>query len=148
MVYYFDTSVLVKRYDSSEVNSAAVMAFFATQPVNVSTCILTSLEIASAFRIKERFAVFTPSDVVAALLAYDNHVATDYLLIAPQPSTYVEARRLVLTHKLRSYDAMHIATALLAIRSTNAKPSNLEFHTADKDQATAAKAEGLIVVLY
>lgn len=53
----------------------------------------------------------------------------------------------VLAHKLRAYDAVHVATALTIVSAAQIPPLQLEFWTSDQDQAAAATAEGLAVTL-
>lgn len=65
----------------------------------------------------------------------------------PQPSTFATAQRLVLTYKLRAYDAVHVATALTVTSAAQIPTVQLEFWTADQDQGSAASAEGFTVTL-
>jgi predicted nucleic acid-binding protein len=143
---YFDTSALVKRYDPAEAGAARVMARLNAAPVVLSSP-LTAVEVVSAFRIKERQGVFSADEVELALAAFEAHAAVGYRWVAPQPATYLEARRLLLSYTLRAYDVMHLATALSIVRAAGLQPGQLEFWTADQDQAAAARAEGLEVVL-
>ncbi|MBF6595076.1 MAG: type II toxin-antitoxin system VapC family toxin [Thermaceae bacterium] len=146
MPYYFDTSALVKRYDPQENGAVQVIGFFSS-PVAVFTSVITPLEVVSALRIKERNSIFTANSVQALVRALDLHLLTDYELLIPQPQTYLEARRLLLTYKLRAYDALHVATALTITSAARIPPSQLEFWTSDQDQAAAATAEGFTVTL-
>lgn len=144
MVLYFDTSALIKRYDPNETGSSTVITLLST-PQTVFTSSLTAVEVVSTFRIKERNGVFTSAEVKLAVAAFEAHAAAEYKLVAPQPGSYLEAKRLLLAHKLRAYDAMHIATALTIVQAAGIKPGQLEFWTGDKDQAAAAKAEEFAV---
>ena len=142
---YFDTSALVKRYDPREAGAGRVIAFFATQP-RILTSAFTINEVISAFRIKERGGQFTAADVSALTTTLDFHTNTDYDLVLPQADTLLMVRRLLLTHKIRHYDAMHIATALTIARATSTHPAQIEFWTSDHDQTAAARAEGFTVI--
>lgn len=144
MSLYFDTSALIKRYDPNEAGSASVIALLSI-PQTVFTSSLTAAEVVSTFRIKERNGVFTSADVKLAVAAFEAHAAAEYKFVDPQPGGYLEAKRLLLAHKLRAYDAMHIATAFIIVKAAGIKPGQLEFWTGDKDQAAAAKAEGFAV---
>lgn len=146
MSLYFDTSALIKRYDPNEAGAAQVITLLSS-PQIVFTSTLTTVEVASTFRIKERSQVFTAAEVRLALAAFEADAAVKYRLVAPQPPTYLEAKRLLLTHMLRAYDAMHLATALTIVQAAGIKPGQLKFWTSDRDQATAAAAEGLAVTL-
>ena len=146
MVYYFDTSALVKRYAPNEANSQLVSAFF-TNTHRIYTSALTQTEMISAFCIKERNKQFSKLELQTAIQDYKAHSPANYILIQPSNLTHNIAENLILTHPLRAYDALHVATAIEIIQQANIKPQDLEFHTADKDQAAAAKAEGLTVIL-
>ncbi|WP_018467044.1 type II toxin-antitoxin system VapC family toxin [Calidithermus timidus] len=146
MACYVDTSALVKRYDPNEKGAAKVIALLSS-PATVLTSTLTPIEVVSAFRIKERNGVFTAGEVQLALMAFEGHVSLEYKLVAPQPGTYLEAKRLLLSYALRAYDAMHLATALTIVQAAGIQPGQLEFWTADQAQAAAAAAEGFGVVL-
>ncbi len=146
MLRYFDTSALVKRYDPREVGAITVLNMFLDiKSLPIFTSSLTSLEIASAFRTKQRQAVMTQADVKAGIAVFDAHCSNDYILVQPKSSTYLEARHMILIHKLRAYDALHIATAISIVQIANLALSDLEFVTSDQDQAAAATAEGLSV---
>jgi len=146
MNLYFDTSALIKRYDPNEAGAAQVITLLSSPPI-VLTSTLTAVEVVSAFRIKERNQVLTAAEVRLALAAFEAHAAVEYGLVAPQPYTYLEAKRLLQTYKLRAYDAMHLATALTIVQAAGIKPGQLQFWTSDRDQAAAAKAEGLAVTV-
>jgi len=146
MVCYLDTSALVKRYDPNEKGAAKVIALL-SNPATVLTSTLTPIEVISAFRMKERSGAFTAEEVRLAVRAFEAHASVEYKLIAPQPATYLEAKRLLLSHTLRAYDALHLATALTVVRAAGIQPGQLEFWSADRAQAAAAVAEGLEVRL-
>ena len=141
---YLDTSALVKRYDPEEPGAEGVRALF-TRVRAVLTSSLAVVEAVSAFRIKERQGTFTPEEVRLAVEALEAHAALQYRLVPPRLPVLREAKRLLLRHKLRAYDALHLATALVVARVEGMEPRELPFFTADEDQARAAEAEGLTV---
>lgn len=145
MITYFDSSALVKRYDPNEINAAQILTFFQTQKI-VYTSDFTSVEVLSAFRTKERTGEFSKAILNAAISDFKAHSPTDYKLVQTTSNTIMEAERLVLNYKLRAYDAMQVATALTIARAVNIPPIQLEFYTADKDQAVAALTEGFTVI--
>jgi predicted nucleic acid-binding protein len=151
MIHYFDTSALVKRYALGELNAQLVLAFFANA-VPVYTSALTQVEMISAFCIKERTNQFSKLELQTAIQDYEAHSPTNYILLQPLATTYSLAKSIVLLYQLRAYDALHIAAAIELFREVkNEQPDitikDIEFYTADQDQATAAKAEGLTVIL-
>jgi predicted nucleic acid-binding protein len=141
---FLDTSALVKRYDPHEPGGSEVRALLeGAKAVLVSS--LAIVEAVSAFRIKERQGVFTPEEVHLAVEALEAHAALQYRSVPPRPPVLREAKRLLLRHKLRAYDALHLATALVVARVGGLHPQELPFWTADEEQAKAAEAEGLAV---
>jgi predicted nucleic acid-binding protein len=141
---YLDTSALIKRYDPQEPGAEAVRALLEKAKV-VLTSALTPVEAVSAFRMKERSGVFSAEEVHLAIEVLEAHTALQYRLVSPGPPVYREAKRLLLSYKLRAYDALQLATALVAVRVGGLEAGALEFWTADRDQAEAARAEGLSV---
>ena len=141
---YLDTSALVKRYDPEEPGAEEVRTLF-TEVRAVLTSSLAVVEAVSAFRIKERQGVLTPEEVRLAVEALEAHAALQYRLVPPKPPVLREAKRLLLRHKRRAYDALHLATALVVARVAGVEPRKLPFWTADEEQARAGEAEGLAV---
>lgn len=58
--------------------------------------------------------------------------------------TLARARELVLAHRLRTLDAIHLAVADLDARRLAEPDLDLHFATRDADQAAAARALGLV----
>lgn len=65
------------------------------------------------------------------------------LALDPVP-TLVRARELVIDHRLRALDAIHLAVADLDARRLAEPDLDLHFATRDADQAAAARALGLV----
>jgi predicted nucleic acid-binding protein len=143
---YLDTSALIKRYDPQEPGAGAVVARLEETRV-ILTSALTPVEAVSAFRMKQRSGVFSAEEVRLAVEVLEAHTALQYRLVSPKPPVYREAKRLLLRYKLRAYDALQLATALVVVRVSGLEVGALEFWTADRDQAGAAQAEGLSVRL-
>ena len=110
MLVYFDSSALVKRYAPNEPNAALVTRKLTTTN-RIYTCSITPVGVRSAFRNKERSQEFTPAEVTAGVQDYEAHSRKQYTLIQLTTSMVTIANQLVLKHKLRAYDALHIATA-------------------------------------
>jgi uncharacterized protein len=144
MPSYFDTSALVKRYDPTESGAAQVQNILSTPQV-ILTSEITTPEVIATFTKKQREKVFNASDMQAAITAYDLHAATEYDLVQLNPAIHLETRQLLLAHKLRANDAIHIATALVIAQSVPIALTQLAFYTSDTEQAAAARAVGLAV---
>lgn len=112
----------------------------------VVTSRLTFAEAASAVARRERNARIDATRA-AAILARINADFTGpnaaYLLAEVTPAIVERAAALVRPHGLRGFDAVHLATALLA---REAVPDGFSFVTADARLADAARAEGLAVI--
>jgi hypothetical protein len=114
-VFYLDTSALVKRY-LVEVGSAWVDRL--TDPASGHTIItaeLAQVEAAAAIAARQRASggiTLRERDDAVDLLAV--HCTTEYRLVGTNPIILDRAIRLTQKHRLRGYDAVHLATALIA----------------------------------
>ena len=143
--FYLDASAVVKRY-SPETGTVWVRAL--TDPTAGHTIMLGDIplaEVAAAITAKHRapggITVEERENVVALFLS---HCITDCELIAVNRSIIDRAVNLTLNHTLRGYDAVQLATTLVADAAlTAADLAPLIFVTADADLVAAAAAEGL-----
>ena len=143
--FYLDASAVVKRY-SPETGTAWVRAL--TDPTAGHTIMLgdiTLAEVAAAIAAKHRApGGITVEERDNAVGLFLRHCITDYELIAVNRSIIDLAVNLTLNHKLRGYDAVQLATALVANEGlTAADLAPLSFVIADTDLVAAASAEGL-----
>ena len=128
----FDASALFKRY-SGEAGVARVLQLQASATA-VTAAVHCKIEVASALTRQWREGAFS-DDEYARVLA-DIHSDFDELAVMPL-SSRAERYAIVAMRvaHLRGMDALHIGTAQAALVDL--------FVTADKRQATAAKAVGL-----
>lgn len=143
--FYLDASAVVKRY-SPETGSAWVKGL--TDLPAGHTIILgeiTLAEVSAALAAKHRApGGFTREERDKALALFLNHCEAEYELIAISRFIIDLAVSLTQNHKLRGYDAVQLATALVTDEAlTAAGLSRLTFVAADEDLLTAANAEGL-----
>jgi len=143
--FYLDASAVVKRY-GPETGSAWVKEL--TDLPAGHTIILgeiTLAEISAALAAKHRApGGITREERDKALALFLSHCETEYELIAISRFIIDLAVSLTQNHKLRGYDAVQLATALVADEAlTAASLSRLTFVAADEDLLTAANAEGL-----
>jgi predicted nucleic acid-binding protein len=143
--FYLDASAVVKRY-AHEVGSEWVKAL--TNPVHGNTILssrLTLAEVAAALAAKQRApAGLSRQARDRAVNLFLGHCRTEYRLVEVDALTSDLAVRLTQDYRLRGYDAMHLATALLVnrlLRGEGMLP--LTFVSADDDLLAAARAEGL-----
>ncbi len=140
---YFDSSALVKRY-LAETGSAWVQARCNDPAQVIATGDLSRVEIAAAFAAKLRGKFITRAEYqkVRDKLAAD--AQRHYQLLPVTPRRVDEAIELTARHRLRGYDAVHLACALHLNRVLldNSFPP-LILVAADGDLLKAARAEGL-----
>ncbi len=140
---YADSSALLRAYFSDEPDHAALRSLLLEGDDPVVTSELASVEIASAVRAAASSSRrFKPRPLLARIEA-DYGPGGPVALLRLQAETILPAaRRLVLDHRLRTLDAIHLATALEDARTLTAD-GRVVFVTRDEDQARAARAMGL-----
>lgn len=141
-VAYYDTSALLKYY-VSETGSDWVTQQL-TQRTVVLTSSLTLVETSCAFARRLREGVLASDECAKLEAAVDYDAEYHYHILEVTRATLQAARKLAKRHPLRAYDAVHLATALLASQSLEAagKPPVL-FVCADDQLLAAAEAEGM-----
>ena len=108
---YFDSSALVKRY-LAELGSAWVQARCNDPDRTIATVELSRVEIAAAFAGKLRGKFITQAEYQEALTKLAADAQKRYHLIPVTSQRVDEAIELTARHKLRGYDAVHLACAL------------------------------------
>lgn len=144
--YYADSSVLVKRH-VTEIGMPWVQA--RTDP-SAGNLFLTSrisvVEVISALNRRQREGSLPAAEYLRIVSDFEVLCATASQLVEVTDEVTVRSRLLLEQHALRAYDAVQLASALLAdrtIRATGEPP--LTFLAADERLLTAARAEGLAV---
>jgi len=145
-IYFFDSSALAKRY-VAEAGSNWVKSICNPDVHNVIACSnLTEVEVSSAFcrRCREGHITTSERDGLIATLHHDCNA--EYYLIEVTNNIRNRAIDLLKNYPLRGYDAMQLATALVAnqILVSHGLPA-LTFVCADNRLCNAANGEGLIV---
>lgn len=146
--YYFDTSALVKRY-FPELGTVWVTT--ATDPATRHVILVSELalaETAAAIAAKQRASggiSIAERDRILQLFLL--HCHREYTLIPAQRSVIDRAVLLTQQYRLRGYDAVQLATALLVqVQYQAAGFAPLTVVAADTDLIAAAQAEGLGVI--
>jgi predicted nucleic acid-binding protein len=143
---FLDTSALVRRYDRSEPGASRVRAICA--PAGGHTLLLArfaSVEVASALARKARDGTLSTTDRTRLWRLFRVHWRDQYQVVAMTEDVYAHAERLVFRSPLRGLDALHLGCALVV--AARLPQIGLEFWTADKCQAQAARTEGFTVEL-
>lgn len=144
-VNYFDSSALVKRY-FVETGSAWVQALCADANQMIVLSEIGLVEITAAMAGKLRGGYISASQFRTLRNDLDADSKHDYVLVSISRSIVNDAMDLTARHRLRGYDAVHLACALYLQRSLMAhRLAPLTFIAADKDLLQAALAEGLLI---
>jgi uncharacterized protein len=142
MIYYADTSALVKRHvaeagrtwDRSITHPATGSTIFTAQ--------ISTVELYNALnrRLREKsISALRYSRLISII----NHTwSLQYLVIALTTPVLDTAKQLVERHPLRAYDAVQLAAAIHARRTLPAQSSSITFLSADTRLLVAAQAEG------
>lgn len=140
---YLDSSALVKRY-LVEVGTSWVQARCADSTQTIAVAEIGLVEIAAAFAGKLRGAHVTPTQYQSARTDLIADAQDEYVLVTVNRAVVDEAIGLTAQHRLRGYDAVHLACALILNRALLAHQlPSLMFISADDDLLKAAAAEGL-----
>lgn len=142
MIYYADTSVLVKRH-VAETGRAWVRSI--THPAfgnTIFTAQISLVELYSALnrRVRERsISALRYSRLISII----NHTwSLQYLIVALTTPVLDTAKQLLERRPLRAYDAVQLAAAIHALRTLPAQSSSITFLSADTRLLAAAQAEG------
>ncbi len=140
--YFFDTSALAKRY-LVEAGSGWIKSFFIPTVSHVIIISeLTPIEMFSLVARRQREAYISPQDAAALRIDFLVHFEKQYLAVTLESLIFLQARSLVTTHKLRTLDAIQLASA---IHAATLLGENLTFLSGDNDLLTAASNEGFVV---
>jgi predicted nucleic acid-binding protein len=143
---YADPSALVRAYFADEPEHQALRALLLEGDDPVVTSELSRVELASAVRAAGRARRFRGWQRLLARIDADCGDEGPVVLIALRPEVVVEAAySLVLVHRLRTLDAVHLAVALEECPALAGGEQDVVFVTRDEDQAAAAGALGLAV---
>jgi uncharacterized protein len=136
--YFLESSAFAKLFVRKKGSEPLVQLLEQVQDSRKLVSSLASLEVRSAIRRRQRASEIPPSDVSGILIALEEEI----LLIVEKPisSAVIDAaRRIVDIHSLRTLDALHLATCIVA-RDT-LQVSDICFVSADDALLQAAEAE-------
>lgn len=144
LVYYADSSALIKRH-VSEIGSAWIeRQFDATGGNSIITSKLSVVEVLSAMNRQRREAGISATEYAAFSGDFLAFVQNDYQIVELSDAILLESQRLLETHPLRAGDAIQLASAILADNQLqNAKLSPLIFLASDIRLLSAAENERL-----
>ncbi len=142
--YYADSSVLVKRH-VNETGTTWFQTLCAPSTDNVIiTARISLVEVYSALNRRQREAHISNTDYADIVADFVTACATEYQLVELTVPVVERAKSLLERHPLRAYDAIQLASALLAqdaLQSADLPP--LTFLAADNRLLSVAEIEGL-----
>jgi predicted nucleic acid-binding protein len=136
---FVDTSALAKRY-LSEPGAVWMQTQIEGIPENI--VVISELGIVEMFSLlvrREKSFDLSPTAAARLRQAFLVHVRNDYLVIAIDASVLVEAREIILRHRLKALDAIQLVCGQ---RARQQMGDAITFVTADRELLTAAAAEG------
>ena len=141
---YLDASALVKRY-VAEIGTPWVTALCADEESTaLGIANIGIVEVAAAFAAKRRGGFVTTEEYDGLLGDLLRDAGERYRLVPVGPALISSAIRLTRQHRLRGYDAIHLACALsLNATLVAGNAAALTFVAADANLLAAAQAEGL-----
>lgn len=144
-VYYLDASALVKRY-ADESGSAWIRQI--TAPDSQNTVLLAEItlaEVAAALAAKSRAPQgITQEQRDRALSLFLQDCDTHFLLLLVDRQVIEQAVNLTQNHRLRGYDSVQLAAAMVAHRTLESESLSAPvFIASDNDLIAAARVEGL-----
>ena len=137
MTLYLDTSALVKLYVEEE--GAPVVRNAVAQAELVATAAIAYVEARAAFVRRHHEGGLSTAEYRRVIRALDSDWAR-YLVVEVVDSLIRDAARLAEVHRLRAYDAIHLASAA-AVHGRLAEP--VTFASWDAGLEKVARREGL-----
>ena len=137
MNLYLDTSALVKLYIDDEGSSTCRQAVVDARLV--ATSVVAYVEARAALARRRRERALSPSAHRGIIRSLDRDWGR-YLRIEASEALIHEAASLAERHRLRGYDAIHLASAIL-LKNRLAEP--VAFSSWDVALEAAARREGL-----
>jgi len=142
MVYFFDSSAVVKRYVAELGSAWVIQVLDPAQGNRIYLARITGVEVVAALsrRGKANPAVAVP--IASAIHQFRQEFASSFRLVAMTPRLFSRAMDLAGAYALRGYDAAQLAGALQA---NLRRRTPITFVSADSALNAAAMAEGLPV---
>lgn len=144
--YYVDTSALVKRY-VDEIGGGWLRTILAAEPASSVIIVhLAVVEMTSALTRRLREGVLTSAEYAQLQNAFRSDCLDEYEIAIAVGNIINQANRLLEAYPLRAYDAVHLATAVVANqRLVDSDLAPLIFLSSDDRLNDAASAQGLVV---
>lgn len=145
MLVYLDSSVLARAYLADEPGHADAAALIRGADHLLVSGTWTIVEVTSALVRASRVGRLADLDSLLAILASDtSDEGAVTLLRASAEALEARATEIVVTHALRSLDALHLAYAELAAAPLAERDEPIGFASRDAAQTAAAQARGFV----
>ncbi|MGH9803147.1 MAG: type II toxin-antitoxin system VapC family toxin [Blastocatellia bacterium] len=142
MIWYCDTSALVKRYIREESSHWFRQQLSKHQLV---ISVLAISETSATLARRYRQGTISKFELYRDRGQFNAHLRDDLYLILPATrATVDQSAKLIYAHPLAAYDAVHLATALDYLRTGGIAPNQFRFVTADDQLRRAAESENLL----
>ena len=143
--YYLDSSALIKRYVAEPGSDWLKATVYEPGDTLLLTSRVTMVEVWSALARRQREASISLEHHADALDAFREDCLKQYRFVEFEEAVYELAGRLIARHPLRAYDAVQLASALVAGRALTGVGIDLPvFLCADDRLLAAAQTEGLL----
>ena len=144
MIFFFDTSALIKRY-LHEKGSAHIRRLLQTGGAIFYQTFIAPVEITSGLYRRHREGQISIEQLSVLLRSCAAHSHREYLLVPYSESLTDMAAALISRHPLRALDAIQLTSALQLSRSLPAGTPPLIFLSADGRLVRIARQEHLQV---
>jgi len=145
VVFFFDTSAIIKRY-IDETGTPWVQAVADSAANQIYLAGISAVEVTSALARRLPARNISATDVAAVLARFRQDRSLDYRIIDTTPAILADAERLAEAHALRANDAIQLASAVgLRAKRTAAGLAPFVLVSADGELNTASTALGLLV---
>lgn len=145
-LYYFDSSSMVKLYVDEPGTETVIRLASVRSGNQISTSVLTRVEIRSALVRKLRRNEILSEDAEVAIGLLEEHWKSRFLRQPVSDMILDQACLLLLKHGLRAYDAVQLASCLSIQKSALANQSSVTFVCSDTLLSDAATAEGIVSI--
>jgi len=144
-VFYLDTSALIKHYVSESGTEWVDDTVYRPGDNLVLTSRITMVEAWSALARRRQEASISPQHHASALAAFREECVTRYRFVELGPAVVEVCGRLLEDHALRAYDAVQLASALVADQTLSAAGFvGTTFLCSDARLTTIARIKGML----
>jgi uncharacterized protein len=142
--YFLDTSALVKRYVEEPGSDVVTGICDHSLRHDIVIASIAEVELTSAVRRRVREGTFPVDDADKVYGWFKEDLVQQYAVRMLDAAVISTAVELLTLYPLRAYDAVQLASSLVASRArTDAKLPPLVFVAADRDLADIAMAAGM-----